>query len=85
MRLGRADIYFALSVTFAALGLLLSPMWTYFANLVLGLPCLGFSWVFWRLSTRAQPTASRNRLVPWMWLASAGVALLSLVGFLIYN
>jgi hypothetical protein len=81
----RANIYFALAVTFAALLLLLSPMWTYFVNLVLGLPCLALSWMFWRLATRKQPPAWRNRIVPLVWLASAGVALLSLVGFLIFN
>jgi hypothetical protein len=77
--MARADVYFALGCAFALLTLLVSPFWTYFGNVVLGLPCFGVSWLFWRAAQRADPGATRFRWLPYLWLASLGVALIALL------
>ena len=85
MRITINGVYFVLAVLLAAFGLLISPLWTYLANVFVGVPTLALSWVFWRLAKREQPDARRHLIAPRLWLATGVVAAVSLVAFLVTN
>jgi hypothetical protein len=81
----RNRIYFYLSLFFAIWFLVSSPAWTYMMNVVISFPFGIISFILWRTGASLPGEEQRYRIIPKILIAGIGLAVLSLLVFLVTN
>jgi O-antigen/teichoic acid export membrane protein len=81
----KEDVYFYISFAIAIYFAILYGAWIYFMNIILGIPTFLLSYFFWKKGKKKDPKINRYNYIRYIWLCGIPIAVISLIGYLIFD